>query len=148
MVWGVIFHDRPGPIYRVDHTMDSAAYVEILKKFITKVHPSQATSKKLIFQQDNAPCHTAAATMAYLNTTPIQFLKWPPLSPDLSPIENLWATLCRRVYHHEPRSLKDLWTTIQTEWSQLSANDITPLFNSMEARILSVIEVRGWHTKY
>lgn len=50
-------------------------------------------SSEWVFQQDNAPCHAANATKAALQ----QLLPgravcdWPPKSPDLSPIENVWA---------------------------------------------------------
>ncbi len=46
-----------------------------------------------IFQQDNAPAHTSRITTAYLDSTNLRLLEWPPQSPDLSPIENAWAIL-------------------------------------------------------
>jgi transposase len=40
--------------------------------------------------QDNAPCHTSRAFKAFLQRNSIKFLEWPPYSPDLNTIENIW----------------------------------------------------------
>ena len=49
------------------------------------------------FQQDNTPAHTARATQLFLQGNNIQTLPWPALSPDLNPIEQLWAYLKRQI---------------------------------------------------
>ena len=49
-------------------------------------------------QQDGAPCHRAAPTMKYLHGKKTKMVVgWPPRSPQLSPIENLWALVQRKV---------------------------------------------------
>jgi transposase len=44
-----------------------------------------------ILMQDNAPAHSARATILELTERHIQYMKWPPRPPDLNPIENVWA---------------------------------------------------------
>ena len=59
----------------------------------------------LIFQQDGAPAHTALISQAWLRTNFPSFWNkeiWPPNSPDLSPIENMWAILKEKVNKVDP----------------------------------------------
>ena len=51
-----------------------------------------------IFQQDNAPCHRARATKIWLENNNIDCMNWPPLSPDINPVENLWTDMSRMIY--------------------------------------------------
>ena len=41
--------------------------------------------EKMLFHQDNAPCHKTIATMAKLHVLHFEFLLHPPYSPDLAP---------------------------------------------------------------
>ena len=55
-----------------------------------------------IFQQDNAPVHTAYIVQDALNELECEIMEWPPYSPDLNPIENLWALLKAEILKRHP----------------------------------------------
>lgn len=46
-----------------------------------------------IFMQDNASQHTAGEIMALFSRQRFQLMEWPPKSPDINPIENVWADM-------------------------------------------------------
>ena len=49
----------------------------------------------VLFQQDNARSHTAAAKQRALSG--VQKLSWPTRSPDLSPIDYVWYIMKREL---------------------------------------------------
>ena len=53
-----------------------------------------------IFMQDNASIHKAELVMDYLKEENVNPLNWPPRSPDLNPIENIWSKMLPLVNNH------------------------------------------------
>ena len=49
------------------------------------------------FQQDNSPVHKAYVVMDYLDENVVQVLDWSAYSPDMPPIENVWAWLKEEI---------------------------------------------------
>jgi len=108
--------------------------------------------------QDNAKIHTAKKTMNWLKDMGIDLIEWPPYSPDLNPIEQLWFELKNRVNAIDPGLLE---TTAQDEatmdrfasaikraWASIPAARIEGLVRSMDERINAVIAAEGWYTRF
>ncbi|GFV96328.1 transposable element Tcb1 transposase [Trichonephila clavipes] len=55
-----------------------------------------------IFQQDNARPHVARIVQRFFVNPQIELLPWPALSPDLSPIENMWSMVAQRLTQITP----------------------------------------------
>ncbi|CAG8552720.1 8244_t:CDS:2, partial [Paraglomus occultum] len=54
-------------------------------------------NRQFCFQQDNSPIHKARAITDLFEHHNIRILDWPAYSPNINPIENLWAILKGKV---------------------------------------------------
>lgn len=90
-VMASVFWDAHGIIF-IDYlekgrTINSDYYIallERLKEEIAEKRPHMK-KKKVLFHQDNAPCHKSMKTMAKFNELGFELLPHPPYSPDLAP---------------------------------------------------------------
>ncbi len=127
-------------------------YRQVLDNYLAPIIDEDA-----IFMQDNAPIHTAFIVKDWLEEHLITVMKWPAYSPDLNPIENLWAILKREIYKYYPELLtapnteetKDrLITAAQYIWEHLGDQILQNLADTMPHRVAAVIKAEGWYTKY
>ena len=93
--------------------------------------------------QDGATPHTAGSTVDYLRLYCNLLEEWPSSSPDLNPIENLWAIIKHRLAEIAPTTIDDLITTIFQIWESIPQSLIDNLIDSMNARISIAISKIG-----
>ena len=104
----------------------------------------------MVVLQDNATAHVSKKVTAFLKGHRVAVLQWPPLSPDLSPIENIWARLKRDVRAHSAQALPQLERRAKQAWRSIvnSPAILQPLFDSMPARLDAVLANGGGPTGY
>ena len=78
----------------------------------------------------------------------VHIMEFPPRSPDLNPIENVWHVLKYRVEHRNPRMGEELEQFLGEEYEAISEEECTTLAHSMPARLQQCIEYQGHKTKY
>ena len=101
-----------------------------------------------VLQQDNDPTHRAAVQPVTAwsrgHSRSVQLLKdWPPNSPDLNMIENLWSIVDAKVKARGCKNASDFKQAVIEEMSAVPQDTITKLFASMEKRMKKVIECKG-----
>ncbi len=99
-----------------------------------------------IFQQDNAKPHSAHITKSWLRRKRVWVLDWPACSPDLSPIENVWRILKRKMRQRRPRTVAHLKTCLQEEWDKITPETLHHLV-SQSLNIFKCCEKEWQHYK-
>jgi len=149
-VWGCFTKHGLGPLIKLEGRVTAAKYVDVLKNNLLPFLDDLGDQENYLFQEDNAPIHTARVVRSWKVENDINSLPWPAQSPDLNPIENLWDELERRVQAHIslPKNRENLWEILQEEWSNIDINKYQNLVDSMPRRISAVIANKGHPTKY
>jgi transposase len=105
-------------------------------------------------QQDNDPSHKKAAKEVVQewnakNHSQVTILpEWPPNSPDLNLIENVWGILQARVYATKCNTFEEFQETVIRECKQLDKKLLAKLHRSMRARVQKCYAEMGGKTGY
>ena len=102
----------------------------------------------MIFQHDGATCHTANRVKAWFEEENIEVLTWPANSPDLSPIENIWVEIDKKLAKLQLTSLAELEEALLKTWNDITRQEMLSQLESMPDRVEAVIAARGGYTKY
>ena len=143
MVWGVVGVNFRHLVILKDGGIDAARYQqECLRPALGALQ-----APGVVFMQDNARPHSCESTKRYLRRNGVQVLDWPPYSPDLNPIENLWAYLSQRVSAVAPFGAEKLEAAIVAEWNAIPQFIINNLVVSFERRVKECIRLGGATTR-
>jgi len=161
MIWAAFSAETKSQLYVM--TRDPLArrngytarnYIQILEDQLPIVCPPES----LVFQHDNAPIHKARIVTKWLDNGGYTVIDWPPYSPDMNPIENLWFHLKELTDEVHP-GLADIPgsnDTIQEAigeaaeqaWDIMEWYRFEAVIESMPRRIEALINAEGWYTKY
>ena len=93
--------------------------------------------------QDGAPSHKAEITQEWCRTHLSNFWakeEWPGNSPDLNPIENLWAILKQKLDElPQSKNLEDLKSSLKFAWSSIEPSCLDRLVSGMPDKIRKCI---------
>ncbi len=117
------------------------------RKTILDARDLRDQGRPCIFQHDNARPHIASITTSWLRRR-IRVLKWPACSPDLSPIENIWCIIKRKMRQRRPKTVEQLEACIRQEWDNILIPKLEQLVSSVPRRLQTVIKRRGYTTQW
>ena len=144
-VWGVLHRDfrflvrlSPGKLnaesFKRQCLMPLAAFLTDRK------HPLH----NVILQMDGETAMNAESATKYLENKGLRVLQdWPARSPELSPIENLWAIIQRRVDLRGPSDAEELWRFVKEEWEAVTDEEARTLLDSFPARLKRCVAAGG-----
>ena len=139
--WGGFCVKGKTSLFCFRRIMDGKYYTEILEKHIPEIRSMLRDEWRL--QQDNDPKHTSRVAREFLNSNVPEVMDWPSNSPDLNPIENLWAIVKRNVEKRRPKNLSELESFLGEEWDNIPNSLLINLVDSMSRGCNEVIEKNG-----
>ena len=84
-------------------------------------------------------------------------MEWPPNSPDMNPIEHIWAHVKREFHRRYPTlSLKGspeyikstLHQRLQEVWWDIGVDVLHSVIESMPERVKALRRAGGWYTEF
>jgi transposase len=145
MIWSCISAQGTGRVHVVEGMMNADQYMKVLKSRVVPQMREWFKNEPCWFQQDLAPCHTAKICKNYLASEKVNVLEWPGNSPDLSPIENIWAILKKRVNKTACSTKIELINAILDCWAR--SDDLLEicrnLIASMPERVEACMKAKG-----
>ena len=147
-VWGGISCRGATQIVIFTGIMTATRYCSILEAglllFLNTIYPDTHR-----FQQDNDPKHCSRYTKDFLAEKGVCWWKTPAESPDLNPIENIWASLKYFLRHqYKPRDLKSLTEGIRCFWRSLTPAICQRYIGHLHTVMPKVIAVDGAASGY
>lgn len=149
MVWAAFNGYGKVGLAFVSSKMNSTDYQEVVGWALDHFLP-QIGGRSIEFQQDNARIHVSRSTRAWFAGRRVPLLEWPSRSPDLNPMENLWAIMARRVYANNKQygTVEELQEGIWRAFLSVEQEVIDNLVRSMPTRMFQLINRNGGLTDY
>ena len=106
-IWAGISYFGKTSLFTFTETLTAALYKEILETTMLPAAKKMFGNRNWLFQQDSDPKHTAKLIRKFFQKQKVKYMArddWPPNSPDLNPIENLWSVVASGVRQRDPKS--------------------------------------------
>jgi hypothetical protein len=148
MVWGCVSGSGVGSLEEIPTIMDAKHYVGILTRNLHQSAVKLGIQDNYIFQSDNDPKHTSRLAKKWLEDNHVICHEWPPQSPDLNIIENIWDFIDQKIPQNKRYKLPEFRDAIANTWRNTPQELIDNLISSIPKRLQEVIDNKGGNTSY
>ena len=161
MVWGCFYGSTSRYLWPLlEWNNNAIQYVEILEHSLSDVRMdmSEMSINDPVFMQDNSSTHTSKLARAWFKDNDWVVAKYPAYSPDLNPIQHVWAYMKREIHRRypdlvnmsgSPEVVKEALADALTEiCNGIPESLLESLYTSMPRRVAAIIKAEGWYTKY
>ncbi len=148
--WGCFSAHGPGYMAMFEGSLDAAGLRNIFRDYLlptVKEHFDEGADWWLLHDNDPGR-HKSQVLRTFMHNNYVRPLDFPPYSPDLNPIENLWADMDKRMGSTDADTKEELEKAVADTWAATSKAYCEQLARSMPTRITQVIERDGAYTDY
>ena len=146
-VWGAICYSGKIDLHFYKEKANSDVYINILKRYIPKI--KELVQDPFIIIRDNASYHCSQQTKEWIKKNKVkEILDWPPNSPDLNPIENVWGIIKRELQKENISKRSILINRIKEIYENIPYKYIQNIVESFVTRLQRCIDLEGDRTGY
>jgi len=127
----------------IEGSMNHEDYLEILERCFKDALPSLNPKRKWKFQQDGAGPHRLPKVREFILKNGLPIMKHPSNSPDLNPIELIWAYMKKKIEGLEIKNQQDLEDAIFEIWEKIPDEVVRSCIDHLRQYLSRVIEVNG-----
>ena len=148
-IWGCFSYAGTGVSRIYTGRINQHLYINTLEEcLLPSVQLLIGHNNPYIFQQDGAPAHTAHSVHDWFGESNVELLPWCARSPDLNPIENIWAWMDQQMSRQKITSIEHLKEVLHVTWLSVPQDLCIKLIQSMPRRIKECIRNKGGHFRY
>ena len=141
-VWGGISRRGATNLVIFQDIMDAEFYThsiieEHVLPFITETFPESHR-----FQQDNDPKHRSKKARTFMDNNHIIYPKWPAQSPDLNPIEMVWAQMKQHAAKMNPLTKDELAECVDLFWRKVMTVDLCNRYIDHLYKVVPVVVLK------
>lgn len=126
-------------------SLNSHVYTRTVCTALLKWAQEAMGHQDLIWLQDGAKPHAAKATVKWQSQRGMKIAVHPPQSPDLNPIEKVWAVLKPKICTRRPRTWTGFYKMMQQAWQEVPDKVLKDAITCLPSAMAAVHEQPGLH---